>query len=150
MMRSRTPLLWLLPLMLIVSACTPPEFETSEGSSGRFADFRGKWLVINYWATWCKPCIEEIPELNRFATNHSDRVVVLGVDFDSKQGDALKQSIEKLGITFPVLAEDPSGTLVFPRPKVLPTTVLFDPSGKLHKTLVGPQTGDSLRENMDL
>lgn len=147
-MLSRYTLLLALPLLLTLTACEPVEFETNRGDSGQFSDFHGQWLVINYWATWCKPCIEEIPELNQLAIDHRDSIAVLGVNFDNQQGEKLTASIAKLGIAFPVLLRDPAPTLAFQRPSVLPTTVLIAPSGELHTVLVGPQTGETLREAM--
>ena len=103
-----------------------------------FGDF------FNYWAIWCKPCIEEIPELNHFAASKQGEVVLFGVDFDLSQGETLQQSMEKLDIRFPVLIDDPAGILGYDRPSVLPTTVVFNPAGQLHRVLLGPQTEQSL------
>jgi thiol-disulfide isomerase/thioredoxin len=133
----------LLPLLLLsltLSACS----RTSEPNPATaITDLRGQWLVINYWAQWCKPCIEEIPELN--ALDHAfDQVSVLGVNFDGDSGDQLSSQIETLGLDFPVLPYDPARELGTSRPVVLPTTLIVDPSGILVQTLVGPQTFESL------
>lgn len=121
-----------------------PDYTELSGKSGKFTDHRGKWMVINYWATWCKPCIEEIPELNRFAKDNADKVVVFAVDFDNAQGDKLIESSQKLGITFPILINDPHELLGFAKPYALPTTFIFNPDGQLQQTLLGPQTQQSL------
>ena len=52
--------------VLILSACSRPEFHLIDGSPVKLDDYQGKWKVINYWAEWCKPCLEEVPELNNF------------------------------------------------------------------------------------
>ena len=105
----------------------------------------GRWQVINYWATWCGPCITEIPELNELAEDRADSLVVLGVDFDAPAAPAVaRASIEKMGIDFPVLASDPSARWGLSMPEVLPTTVLINPKGELHQILVGPQTKTSI------
>ena len=104
----------------------------------------GKWQVINYWATWCIPCIEEMPELNRFAAAYDDSVLVYGVNFDGLQGDELAAASDKLAIEFEVLPDDPASRLGYERPQVLPSTYIIDPDGKLRRTLVGPQTVASL------
>jgi len=57
---------------------------------------KGRWVLINYWAEWCKPCLEEIPELNTFAEAHSEQVSVLGVNYDGVEGEALAQVIVRL------------------------------------------------------
>lgn len=132
--------------LLGLSGCSEqrsPDFQLHDGQQGYFADFHGKWLVINYWAVWCKPCIEEIPELNALA--QSPDIVVLGVDFDGQQAEALQQAINKLAIEFPILLQDPASQLGYQRPSVLPTTVILNTEGKLHGTLLGPQTLHSVK-----
>ena len=131
-------------LCLLFCACSKSEFSDSQGNSANVKQHGERWLVINYWATWCKPCIEEIPELNLFAQQHSDKVRVFGVDFDLSQGQQLSDNIAKLSIQFPVLTTDPAVALGYPRPGVLPTTLIINPDGKLERTLIGPQTTASL------
>lgn len=139
----------LCPLLLI--ACADKiEFTDTAGNSGQFSDYHGQWLVINYWATWCKPCIEEIPELNTFAKQHIDKVKLFAVDFDDAQGETLITNSKKMGIEFSVLTADPSKILGVSRPSALPTTLIFDPTGKLQQTLLGPQTEQSLLQAMSL
>jgi thiol-disulfide isomerase/thioredoxin len=134
----------LLATSLLLSACAKPEYSDSHGNSGQFSDFKGRWLVINYWAVWCKPCIEEIPELNQFAHEQASSAAVLGVDFDQSNGPKLEQAIANLDIKFAVLHNDPASLLGYQRPQVLPTTLVFNPDGKLVHTLVGPQDRQSL------
>ncbi len=130
-----------LLLAVVLAACSPPGAAPGTLQLDRL---QGRWVVINYWATWCKPCIREIPELNALAARYPDTVTVLGVNYDGVQGDQLRQQVDELGISFEVLAEDPAGRLGVPRPQVLPTTLVLDPQGRLVDTLVGPQTLDSL------
>ena len=99
------------------------------------------WTVINYWAVWCKPCREEIPELNQLNTNPN--IVVYGVNFDRKMGDALQSDSRSLGLEFKNIS-DPSKALGMERPNVLPTTIVVAPSGEVKAVLVGPQTSDSV------
>ncbi|MFA7552697.1 MAG: TlpA disulfide reductase family protein [Spongiibacteraceae bacterium] len=131
-------------LSLLLSACSKPDYTELNGDTGRFADHKGQWVVINYWATWCKPCITEIPELNNFAKQHADNTKLFGVDYDQSPLEQLQQNSTKLGIKFTVLRDDPSVILGYPKPNVLPTTIIINPEGKLHKTLIGPQTEASL------
>ena len=69
---------------------------------------------------------------------------MLGVNFDGNTGAELETQVEKLGIAFPTLLEDPAAQLGMQKPSVLPTTLVFDPDGRLANTLVGPQTLESL------
>lgn len=99
-----------------------------------------RWLLINYWAVWCAPCRSEIPELNRLAAEHADRLRVLGVNFDGLEGPDLAASVEQMGIAFATAPRDPAAQYGITRPKVLPTTFLIDPTGRLRHELQGPQT----------
>ncbi len=107
------------------------------------AEYAGRWVVLNYWAEWCAPCRQEIPELNALDAEHQD-VVVLGVNFDGVRGAALGELADKMGIRFAVREEDPAPALGLDPPEVLPTTVIFDPHGQLRARLVGPQTRASI------
>jgi len=102
----------------------------------------GQWRIINYWAIWCAPCREEIPELNEL--DRSTELVVLAVNYDGKTGDELASQAAEMGITFALLEQDPHATLSVARPKVLPTTLLVSPNGHVTDTLVGPQTREGL------
>jgi thiol-disulfide isomerase/thioredoxin len=131
---------WYFPLMLLtLAACSPTE---QPGNTLNLDALRGQWVVINYWAIWCKPCIQEIPELNALA--ELPEVTVLGVNYDGTSGDELDQQLQQLGVAFPTLATDPAAQLGVARPVVLPTSLVLNPQGQLHDTLVGPQTLDTL------
>lgn len=134
------PFLLALAVAIILTACGADR----PGSAGfSLADYKGRWLVVNYWAEWCKPCIKEIPELNALDAKYP-QVAVVGVNFDGETGEILRQQIDKLGIAFPVVAVEPSTTLGVDLPSVLPATFIFDPDGKLVHSLVGPQTLETL------
>lgn len=108
------------------------------------ATARGDWVFVNYWATWCKPCRREVPELN--ALNERPGFSVLGVNYDGTQGAELAEEERSLAITFPTLLADPGPRLDVERPQVLPTTLVITPQGQLARVLVGPQTEASLLE----
>jgi thiol-disulfide isomerase/thioredoxin len=126
-------------LLTLLTACA----DKGEAPAPELDELRGQWVVINYWAQWCKPCIEEIPELN--ALNEAyDTVTVLGVNYDGATGADLDAQTRSLGVAFPTLKHDPSGQLGIPRPVALPTTLIVSPRGELKETLLGPQTLGSL------
>ncbi len=132
--------LWLfLALTIALPACNSAQ---APGNTLQLDQLSGQWVVINYWATWCKPCIQEIPELNALA--ELPGVTVLGVNFDGVSGEELVQQLQKLDIAFPTLDTDPAAQLGVARPVVLPTTLVIDPAGKVRETLTGPQTLPSL------
>jgi thiol-disulfide isomerase/thioredoxin len=130
----------ILASMLLVSACSQPDSIGRQSSQLHTDDYTGKWLVINYWAEWCLPCRREIPELNRFAEKYRNSIAVFAVNFDGALGTELDRQIKKFDIQFNILESDPANQLAYPSPVVLPTTIFIDPEGKIHHTLIGPQT----------
>ena len=103
---------------------------------------QGHWRVENYWAVWCAPCREEIPELNRL--HQRTDLVVYAVNYDGKQGAELASQVATMNIEFTILAQDPGPALGVERPRVLPTTLLVNPAGEVTDTLVGPQTEETV------
>ena len=104
----------------------------------------GKILVINYWATWCSPCREEIPELNELDHQLSNRLDVIGVNYDGVVGEQLLQEMQKLGIEFDNLYTDPRSIWSLEPVTVLPETLIINSRGELIHRLIGPQTKSSL------
>ena len=137
-MKLRLPLLLLL---LILASCSRPP----AAGTGPLLD-NDRWILINYWAIWCNPCREEMPELNEFVHQQRERLDGYAVNFDGVTGEELAVQATDLNIEFTLLEEDPSSKLGYARPTVLPTTLLIDPAGKLKARLLGPQTAESLRE----
>ena len=75
------------------------------GNTIPFSSLKGKWVLINYWAGWCKTCIDEIPELNRFYQKHEqDSVVLFAVNYDGLPVHQQKKLIQKFNIQYPSLA----------------------------------------------
>ena len=132
--------LFLIPWLFLLTACTKKELPETRLE---IRDFRNEWLVVNYWASWCKPCIKEIPELNKLHQSRKD-ITVVGVNYDGMSGEELAIESSKLGINFPNLSSDPSSALETSRPIVLPTTMLVDKNLKLREKLIGPQTLESI------
>ena len=127
---------YLIPIVFAavgLQSCTQPTDELPGA---------GQWRVINYWAIWCAPCREEIPELN--ALDDRTDLLVFAVNYDGQNGEALQSQAAEMGITFTLLEKDPGAALGVERPRVLPTTLLVNPQGAVTDTLVGPQTQESL------
>ena len=132
----------IFPVLLSLLACGQQQ---SAAPPPALENLRGQWVVINYWAQWCKPCIEEIPQLNALDRDYA-QVTVLGVNYDGASGEELEQQRRQLGVTFASLQVDPAEQLGRSRPVVLPTTFIVTPDGTVAAELVGPQTLDSLVE----
>lgn len=134
--------------VLWVAGCTPEvQVNFADGSKTQRSHWDGRWLVVNYWAEWCAPCREEIPELNELHAQRTEHgLIVLGVNYDGLQDDKLKAAGERMEIDFPVLVIDPREEFGFERPQLLPVTVLISPEREVAETLVGPQTGQNIRD----
>lgn len=113
-------------------------------------DFRGYTVFVNYWAEWCQPCREEIPDLNAFQQRHPDTVRVLGVNFDRLGGEALAAQEEALGVGFPTLGVDPRAQFGLPVPLGLPETFVIDAEGNLLDVLRGLQSLESLEVALEM
>ena len=135
-------------LCLLLAGCGGDASDSSVGLVGggshSFKNDQGKLTLINYWAIWCAPCREEIPELNHFADEYVDQLTILAVNFDNEQGDELLAQTEKLGIEFPSLKSDPRMLWSLKPVSVLPETLIIDSEGVLLHRLIGPQTLESL------
>lgn len=140
----------LVPVLatLLLAGCDQVAFQKADSSILEWESLRGEWVLVNYWAEWCKPCLEEIPELN--ALDGHPQVTVLGVNFDGIQGVDLVALGERMGIGFPMLAEDPGPEFGWKLPVALPATFVVDPDGNLLEARFGPQTEDDLKELMGL
>ena len=138
--RAGLRLAWILTLLLTsLSASARPLNFTLPGLNGQavqLADFRGRWVVVNFWASWCTPCLLEMPELQTFHEQHADRATVIGINFEDLPASELRLFTERLGVTFPIAlgaARPVPGFAV----QGLPTTFLIDPSGALVDTHLG-------------
>lgn len=120
------------------------ELERPEGGRLALAPLRGSPLVINFWATWCPPCVAEMPSLERLHRALSrDGLVVLGVSADEDEA-ALDQFVKKAGLTFPIL-RDPGGVVASGsyRTTGYPETFVVDARGVIKETYVGPAEWDT-------
>ena len=113
------------------------EFNLSDlqGKDHKLSDYKGKWVVVNYWATWCPPCVEEIPALIAFsAENKNKNVVVLGVNYEDASEQDVERFIEDFGVNYPILLAEPDAGSPLGRITGLPTTFIVSPDGEVvHK-----------------
>jgi thiol-disulfide isomerase/thioredoxin len=108
-----------------------------DGRSQDISSFRGKALLINFWATWCEPCREELPSMNRLKEKLRGRPFeVLAVDI-GEGADRIRGFLAKVPVTFPVLMDHDSTLMREWRVTVLPTSYIVDPQGKIRYSYVG-------------
>jgi thiol-disulfide isomerase/thioredoxin len=138
-------ILFCLPAGLAGCKNSPDAYDT-RGNPVYFSSLRGQYVVINYFAAWCKPCWNEMPVLNTFARQYAGKVTVLGVNYDHHENSQLTSLITQMGIEFPVLKNDPGKKFGIIHIEGLPMTVIINPAGKKHTILMGEQTLNSLRQ----
>ncbi|MDX1587451.1 MAG: TlpA family protein disulfide reductase [Oleiphilaceae bacterium] len=120
------------------------EMTLSDGESLQWEELRGEWVFVNYWAEWCKPCYEEIPELN--ALDQHPGITVLGVNFDGETGESLRRVMRDMDIRFRVLEENPAEQFGWSQPLALPATMVINPDGDLVEARFGEQTEEELKQ----
>jgi thiol-disulfide isomerase/thioredoxin len=111
-----------------------------DGQQHALADYRGDWVVVNYWATWCAPCRKEIPDLSQLHDTRSD-LTVLGLAYEDTEIEVFREFLVEYPASYPILlvdVYDPPAD--FGAPRALPTTYLIDPEGELVNTWIGPVT----------
>lgn len=169
----------LLPLLLLVSACSRPpssadvaaadaavatpqpaaeaaaeppgdperprlRVETLDDGVFDLAEQRGNWVVVNFWATWCKPCIKEIPDLSAFDASRDD-VRVIGLAYEEIALPDLRAFLARHPASYPIAVLDVYAPPAdFDTPRGLPMTYLIDPEGKVARKFLGPITSVEL------
>lgn len=140
---------WLFAmLMLMLSPAHAVEYTLPDlnGKMQSLNQYRGKWLIVNYWASWCQSCLKELPELNALYEKYkSQGVEVIGINFEQLDAEVLQQFVQQSNIGFPVLRSSPvKETPLGPVP-ALPTTYIVNPEG----VAVAGQVGALSRQNIE-
>ena len=143
-------IVWLLSVAPVMSAMAEGKLVFSlpdtRGKIHTLSQYAGKWVVVNYWATSCPPCIKEIPQLEAFHQRHKNHdAVVLGVDFEDISLAWLKDFMDSMSMNYPVLRSDPSQQVTpFGVILMLPTTFIITPAGELVAHQAGAVTAADL------
>jgi len=128
---------------LLLFSCQKNDIEVFNGSNTSLDKLKGNWVVINYWADWCAPCIKEIPELNEFANENKD-ILVFTFNFDQLDQEDLAPVANKFNIKVPSLVTHPRDIWGIQTPPAVPATFFINPNGELSLSLFRPQTKDAL------
>lgn len=119
---------------------------TLQGKSFDLAAQRGKWVIVNFWATWCVPCVKEMPDISRFVAAHPN-VRAIGLAYEDSEPAEIKAFLAKRPVVYPIAQVTLDKPVAdFDEPRGLPTTYLISPDGKVAKHIVGPVTEASLAE----
>jgi thiol-disulfide isomerase/thioredoxin len=118
---------------------------TLDGKAYDLASQSGKWVIVNYWATWCSPCLEELPDISAYVTAHKDKVAAIGLAFEDSDKADIEKYLKAHPLSYPVaqvdVLEPPKD---FDTPKGLPNTYVIAPDGHVAKAFMGPITAKDL------
>ncbi|MBD9369360.1 TlpA disulfide reductase family protein [Xanthomonas sp. XNM01] len=118
----------------------------TDGTPYDLAAHRGRWVVVNFWATWCGPCIKEMPELSALHTMRQN-VEVVGLAYEDIEPADMQAFLEERPVSYPVVVLDPMRPPQdFATPRGLPTTYLIAPDGKVARHFLGPVTAQDIEQ----
>jgi len=118
--------------------------ETITGDLYDLEDHRGQWVVVNFWATWCAPCLKEMPELSALHARRGD-INVVGLAYEEIEADELRAFLAERPVSYPVAIVDVDHPPPdFTTPRGLPTTYLISPDGQIARQFLGPVTAGQI------
>lgn len=156
-MTARTKLPLLLAALLL-AACDKPAEDAAkpkgpvpalkiaaiDGKPYDLAAHRGKWVVVNFWATWCAPCLKEMPELSALDAMR-EHVEVVGLAYEEIEPDELQTFLKEHPVVYPIAIVDVyNPPKDFETPRGLPMTYLIAPDGSVAKRFLGPVTAKEI------
>ncbi|WP_129729652.1 redoxin domain-containing protein [Ectobacillus funiculus] len=131
-----------------------PDFELHalDGSKVKLSDLKGKKVILNFWATWCPPCRQEVPEMQTFYEKHKEDVVILAVNATALSTGETKEKVKSFasqyGVTFPILFDSTSEVSDTYRIMVLPTSYFVDTKGVIRQKSIGAMTGEYMEKTI--
>jgi peroxiredoxin len=132
-----------------------PDFEltTLDGKKVKLSDYRGKKVILNFWATWCPPCRAEMPDMEKFYSSYKDKdVVILGVNLANAERDqtTVKNFIKSYGITYPIPLDKENLAAEMYQVSAIPTSYIIDPQGIIIEKVVGPMDFETMKSLLSI
>jgi len=123
------------------------QFKDVTGKNHALADYKGKWVLVNFWATWCPPCLKEIPDLISLYESRKD-LMVIGVAIDEADPSLVLEFVESMSISYPTVIGDRRIAAQIDDISLLPSTYLYDPAGNPAARKLGLITRAEIEEFM--
>ncbi|MHB1332988.1 MAG: TlpA disulfide reductase family protein [Sulfuriferula sp.] len=131
-------ILLLLTMLVVTSAASAFSLTDSKGVVHTLDSYKGKWVLVNFWATWCPPCLEEIPALNALHDKYKNtKLEVIGIAMEYQSPKQVLDFADSMFISYPIVLGSSKIAAQFGPVQGLPTTYLFNPAGKLVAYQVG-------------
>lgn len=119
------------------------------GKSVSLSDFRGKVVVLNFWATWCSPCVKEVPDFNELQKKYgSSGLQFVGIALDDEGLSKVKPWVEKNGVTYPILLPQPDIFQKYGDMNAIPVTIIIDRNGNIRERYTGARQRQVLEDKV--
>ncbi|MBW7652275.1 TlpA disulfide reductase family protein [Anoxybacillus sp. ST4] len=129
-----------------------PDFElmTLKGEKMKLSQFRGKKVVLNFWASWCPPCRAEMPEMQRFHEQYGQHVAIVAVNLTNKEKsrDAVETFVNQKSVTFDIMLDEQGTVSKTYKVITIPTSYIIDEQGIIRSKHVGPLSYDAMKRAM--
>jgi len=131
-----------------------PDFELTklDGTNVKLSDLKGKKVILNFWATWCGPCQQEMPDMEAFYKEHKENVEILAVNYTPSEKGGGEEKVSNFakekGITFPILLDKNIDVTTAYKVITIPTSYFIDTKGVIQDKFIGPMTQKEMEKRV--